>query len=178
MKERYCMTCGEKINFFRGGKYCSDKCRKKCTKKYKKKPPITKKCRYCKKEFTTSHPNRVYCSKECAETGNEIFLKKHGRFIIFERDDFTCFYCGRKPYTDWVELHCDHVKPKSIGGESKAYNLVTTCKRCNLEKHARAIKNTDQIYDEVKRRNKKRGIKQQLQIKWVGDPNGKTQKKA
>jgi HNH endonuclease len=54
------------------------------------------------------------------------------RFEIFHRDNFTCFYCGRKPPE--VALEVDHRIPKSAGGEDVDENLVTACRDCNIGK--------------------------------------------
>lgn len=56
------------------------------------------------------------------------------RFAVFERDGFTCRYCGRGP-EDTI-LHADHEKPVSAGGETVLENLVTACALCNLGKGA------------------------------------------
>lgn len=55
------------------------------------------------------------------------------RVRIFERDDFTCHYCGARG----VALECDHVVPVSQGGSSNGDNLVTSCRDCNRSKGAR-----------------------------------------
>ena len=75
------------------------------------------------------------------------------RTAIFERDDYTCRYCGVRheeirrfndfPYWGnggrWVaNLHVDHVVPKSRGGTDEVANLVTACPSCNREKYNRA----------------------------------------
>jgi 5-methylcytosine-specific restriction endonuclease McrA len=54
------------------------------------------------------------------------------RFRILARDRFRCRYCGRK--SPEVELHVDHVKPRSQGGTNEPGNLVTACTDCNLGK--------------------------------------------
>lgn len=51
---------------------------------------------------------------------------------ILARDGHTCRYCGNSRGT----LHLDHVYPFSKGGETSFDNLVTSCSRCNLKKHA------------------------------------------
>lgn len=56
------------------------------------------------------------------------------RWMILERDHFTCKYCGRSPLTHSVELHVDHVVAESSGGESILDNLITACVDCNLGK--------------------------------------------
>ena len=48
---------------------------------------------------------------------------------IFSRDQYCCFYCGKACETK--ELTLDHVIPKSRGGDSSSYNLVSCCKPCN-----------------------------------------------
>ena len=59
-------------------------------------------------------------------------MKLSSRFTILKRDNFTCFYCGRKPPE--VELQVDHIKPRADGGSNLAENLVTSCRDCNLGK--------------------------------------------
>lgn len=57
------------------------------------------------------------------------------RTKIFERDNYTCCYCAASlsnGRTD--ELHCDHIYPIVKGGITRANNLQTLCKNCNLNK--------------------------------------------
>ena len=54
------------------------------------------------------------------------------RFEIFNRDNFTCRYCGRK--APKVILEIDHKFPKSKGGKNEKRNYQTLCKDCNLGK--------------------------------------------
>ncbi len=51
---------------------------------------------------------------------------------VYMRDDYACQYCGRRP--GLKELNLDHVRPRCQGGRSTWENLVTSCRRCNLEK--------------------------------------------
>lgn len=60
------------------------------------------------------------------------------RFLIFERDGFTCRYCGRRAPD--VPLQADHVHPKSKGGSDHDENLVTACVECNQAKRDRVLK--------------------------------------
>ena len=59
---------------------------------------------------------------------------------IFERDKFTCQYCGldaSKDFETWwhANLNIDHVRPKSHGGDiTDPKNLVVACRACNLFK--------------------------------------------
>lgn len=49
---------------------------------------------------------------------------------VFERDTYTCQYCGAA----WVCLECDHIIPVSRGGSHDRENLTTACFRCNRAK--------------------------------------------
>ena len=66
-------------------------------------------------------------------------IKISTRFKIFERDRFTCQYCGKKPPE--VILHTDHIYPKSKGGQDDELNLITSCRDCNLGKKDKILKN-------------------------------------
>lgn len=57
---------------------------------------------------------------------------KRLRFEVFNRDHFTCQYCGAQPPS--VVLVCDHIIPASKGGLTSAENLVTACEGCNAGK--------------------------------------------
>lgn len=51
---------------------------------------------------------------------------------VLERDGYTCQACGDRggPYGD-VELHVDHILPKSRGGSHREENLQTLCRGCH-----------------------------------------------
>ena len=55
------------------------------------------------------------------------------RAVILVRDKKICAYCGRKATT------VDHVFPKSRGGASESWNLVSCCRKCNSTKGDRTI---------------------------------------
>jgi hypothetical protein len=57
------------------------------------------------------------------------------RRLIFERDNYTCQYCGARG----VRLECDHVHPVSRGGLDHPSNLVTACFSCNRSKRDKLI---------------------------------------
>jgi len=61
-------------------------------------------------------------------------LRPSERFRIFQRDNFTCQYCGRRAPD--VQLHVDHAQPQSNGGSDESSNLLTACQDCNLAKAA------------------------------------------
>lgn len=52
------------------------------------------------------------------------------KFEVFNRDRFTCQYCGRKT----TQLTLDHVIPRHRGGEHSWENIVTACIPCNHRK--------------------------------------------
>lgn len=54
---------------------------------------------------------------------------------IFARDDYTCFYCGKRG----GDLECDHLIPISRGGSNEDTNLVTSCKTCNRAKGSKLL---------------------------------------
>ena len=54
---------------------------------------------------------------------------------IFERDDFTCQYCGERG----GKLECDHKIPVSRGGSHDPSNLTTACFACNRSKRAKTV---------------------------------------
>jgi len=60
-------------------------------------------------------------------------VSKRTRFKVFDRDDYTCRYCGKTP-ADGITLEADHVTPKSKGGDNSMENLVTSCFDCNRGK--------------------------------------------
>lgn len=72
------------------------------------------------------------------------FVKREVRLSrrnIFERDNHTCQYCGKRfPKPD---LTIDHVLPRSRGGLDSWENLVLACVACNLRKR-------DQTPDEAR----------------------------
>lgn len=59
-------------------------------------------------------------------------LSQRIRFKIFERDRFTCKYCGRS--APEVKLEIDHIHPVCKGGNDSESNLTTACVGCNRGK--------------------------------------------
>jgi hypothetical protein len=51
------------------------------------------------------------------------------RWLVFQRDNFRCVYCG-KGAADAV-LEVDHRHPKAAGGTDELDNLATACWDCN-----------------------------------------------
>jgi len=60
--------------------------------------------------------------------------KKLTRIEVFNRDHYTCQYCGKKTN----ELTLDHVIPRHRGGEHAWENVVSCCPPCNHHKAGRS----------------------------------------
>lgn len=54
------------------------------------------------------------------------------RQAVWERDNFTCQYCGST-----TDLSIDHIVAESKGGDMSIENLQTLCRRCNSRKGAK-----------------------------------------
>lgn len=64
-------------------------------------------------------------------------IGKRKRFAVFERDRFTCGYCGRRPPD--VVLEVDHMLPVCEGGGDEQENLITACFDCNRGKSGKVL---------------------------------------
>lgn len=56
------------------------------------------------------------------------------RLEVYERDNYTCQYCGCK--FDTESLSIDHLIPVRLGGHNEITNYVTACRSCNSRKNA------------------------------------------
>ncbi|MCL0094843.1 HNH endonuclease [Dehalococcoidales bacterium] len=56
--------------------------------------------------------------------------RKLTRFEVFNRDQYTCQYCGKKTR----QLTLDHVIPRYLGGKHVWENVVSACIPCNRRK--------------------------------------------
>lgn len=59
----------------------------------------------------------------------DYFNNSEKRLIIFERDNWTCVYCGEKVTSANATL--DHLIPQYKGGKNTEENLKTACLICN-----------------------------------------------
>ena len=59
--------------------------------------------------------------------------RKLTRFEIFNRDHYTCQYCGKQTR----QLTLDHVLPRYRGGQHTWENVVSACVACNRHKAGR-----------------------------------------
>jgi 5-methylcytosine-specific restriction endonuclease McrA len=135
-----------------------------------------KTCKYCGDPFYArkAGEEQVFCCEQCQKDFYKEEIRKKrmndpkDRFVILKRDKFRCSYCGKSSITDeLVVLHVDHVFPDSLGGESKAYNLITACGQCNVHKLATTFDKElqQEILDEIARRNEREGIDPMTVIK-------------
>ncbi len=69
--------------------------------------------------------------------GKRKSASKSLRFDVFNRDGFTCQYCGRTPPDTVLEL--DHLVAVANGGDNEELNLVTACADCNRGKAAKVL---------------------------------------
>jgi len=94
--------------------------------------------------------------------------KPHGRYIlqkikrkkIFQRDNYTCQYCGYNPDTLSVsrDLTIDHIYPIIEGGSFiDNNNLITACKLCNSLANAKAFNSFKDKKDYIQARLRSRG---------------------
>ena len=60
-------------------------------------------------------------------------VKKDVREKIYERDNNTCWLCGKRKKREKLSL--DHVIPKYYGGSATQQNLRVACKTCNSKRH-------------------------------------------
>ena len=152
---KYCEKCNKKFEVeHRGQRYCSNECQKELPY-YRRKI----KCPECGKFFKP----KMYQRKTCDVCRRNYYVTC-SRFRILERDKFTCIYCGKSSFEDGAELHLDHIHPYSKGGKNTAKNLVTACKRCNIEKSNRLLKNPELIIKEIKKRNAENNMDDNLRI--------------
>ena len=160
----FCKNCLEGLRDNRTS-YCSNQCQKEWTRKQyylnfksKAKELIKTKCDVCGSEFGKKHRHHKICSDNCRrkrrediknhkyiDNGVSKFLKL--RFYIFNRDNFTCQYCGRNIKKDNIKLHCDHIIPKIKGGKDIPGNLITSCEDCNLGKSDCLLNKRESIKD-------------------------------
>lgn len=70
-----------------------------------------------------------------AVRGKRGYISKKLRFLVLERDNYTCRACGATP-KDGAKLVMDHVVPVDWGGTTDFDNLQALCMDCNEGKKA------------------------------------------
>ncbi len=89
--------------------------------------------KYANEKESAYSSTEISSNGSSRKTGRGISLRL--RFHVLKRDHFACVQCGSSPAKNpSVELHIDHIKPWSKGGETKITNLQTLCQKCNLGK--------------------------------------------
>jgi len=78
--------------------------------------------------------------KQQLQRGKRTGISQEIRWEVFDRDSYTCQYCGRK--VPEVALEIDHRIPVAKGGTNDPANLVTSCKDCNRAKRDKVVRPT------------------------------------
>ena len=60
------------------------------------------------------------------------------KYRLYRREGGRCAYCGMQ--IDLKEATMDHILPRCKGGEDSWTNLVLACRRCNLRKGGRTLR--------------------------------------
>jgi hypothetical protein len=120
------------------------------------------KCEWCNEYFTPTHPNHRFCCKECGKAFQKseyIKYKEITDFVIFERDNFRCVYCGKSSIEDGVKLILEHIYPINRGGNAELFNIATSCSVCNGQKSNRMMSDDNilRLWNEIERRNEASG---------------------
>jgi len=64
---------------------------------------------------------------------------KFSKKSVFIRDNYQCQYCGKQSNKPTI----DHIIPRSKGGKTNWFNVVTACHNCNNKKSDRTLKEAD-----------------------------------
>ncbi|MBM4900843.1 HNH endonuclease [Vibrio parahaemolyticus] len=96
-------------------------------------------------------------------------MKSYPNRDIYERDNFTCQYCGWSGANDFESwnrgwLTIDHIKPRKHGGTDEHDNLVVACHTCNSVKGASMCNSIDDAKQVISTKNEQR---RQWFIKYV-----------
>ncbi|MEW6505496.1 MAG: HNH endonuclease [Chloroflexota bacterium] len=75
-------------------------------------------------------------------------LTQTERLKVYERDGWTCLYCGAELSNKRRALCLDHVIPYSRGGTNRPQNLATACKQCNAIKGDRTPDEANMVWPE------------------------------
>lgn len=95
-------------------------------------------------------------------------ISKKLRFLVFERDNFTCQACGKTPREDGVKLSPDHIVPVDWGGETTLENLQALCRECNEGKQAWVTGEDAAVMSLV---CKQKNTKERLRVYFEAHPN-------
>ena len=137
--------------------YVKEKNRESC-KKYSSNPNIKERKALFNKEKYSSDPayrDRILDwarkfggrhHRRAEKRGG--YAERFPRVIVFERDKYTCSYCGCKLSLKTATL--DHVIPISKGGAHVPDNCTTACRPCNSSKKDKVLSGIQAtIFDRV-----------------------------
>lgn len=112
-------------------------------------------CAVCGSQYVAKCANQRTCCDKCSralqlETGRLAGANSYAsraRRVIWERDGCACFYCGSA--LAFMDMQTDHVVAVCRGGVSLSWNLVSSCGKCNRDKHSKRldVKREKQIID-------------------------------
>lgn len=63
------------------------------------------------------------------------YIPEQRKKVVKEKNDFKCQICAEQFSED--DLEVDHIYPYSLGGSNFPINLMSLCKKCNLNKSAK-----------------------------------------
>ena len=87
-------------------------------------------------------------------------VKSKTRRSVYNRDDYTCYICGKKVVVG-VDATVDHYVPRSKGGTNREKNLRTCCKPCNEAKGSMRTEPTEEWGDVGKKKQSQSQQKRQ-----------------
>lgn len=137
-----CIGCGvifQDRSYNSSARYCSDTCRRNNYVR-RTNQKVQSICDFCGIIYYKKFIHQRYCSSLCSKAKQfEQLLAKHHpwqklRFLAFQRDNFTCKYCGRNVQDDHIKLVIDHLEPRHSGGRDSLDNYITACVECNSGK--------------------------------------------
>lgn len=79
-------------------------------------------------EYEVYYFKKEVLNKRLYNTDNKLW--KNISKKVFDRDNYTCQYCGQKG----KKLEVDHIIPISKSGTNHISNLATACRKCNRQK--------------------------------------------
>lgn len=117
---------------------------------------VFKVCEYCGETYRINVPHQKFCCKSCSESYRLEYKeqKDAAAYSIFERDNFTCCYCGKSSIEHNALLVVEHIIPRCNGGNNSIYNTVTSCVDCNARKNVYMLSRS--VFMRILRRNIKR----------------------
>lgn len=89
-------------------------------------------------------PEGIVADLEAYSTAVDAKLRRE----VYQRDHFTCAYCGADLTSEPRKICIDHVIPLLKGGAGSRKNLVTSCKKCHGRKGERTPDEAGMVWPE------------------------------